>query len=390
MEEGSDLVAGTINVVGGGLAGLAVALAAARAGWEVTICEQVPQLAATGAGLTMAPSAIAGLRALRLGDEFAPVAELSSPPVMLDWKTGAALALPPSQGGQHLGEVRRILRSDLHAILAEAVARERHCTLRLGTRVTNIERSEGGATAHFADGAKLESAILLGADGIRSRVRSHVAGPERPAFTGYVAWRFLLPIEVGGPLLGGREVAITAGPRASLTCYTIGHGRLVNCVAIVAASGWAEEGWTIAGDRAELARHFAEAHEDARAIVAAAPGDKLFKWALFDREPTFCWVRGRAALLGDAAHPVLPFLGLGAGLAIEDAVVLGRCLAEFSPDAALAAFERTRAPRAALIQRLSRAQGEAFARVGGDRKVAPAPFFDRAIFDYDPATVPLA
>lgn len=382
-------MAASVTVIGGGLAGLAVALGLERAGWKVALYEQASAFTSTGGGLTMAPSAIAGLDWLGLGAAFSRLAEPSFPPTILDWWTGDPLAAPQG-AGSHLGAVRRILRSDLHAILFEAAQARAGLALHLGVRLEDIASDGDGAIARMSDGALVRGDLLLGADGIRSSARRFVAGEDQPRFTGHVAWRFLVPATAGLPLLRGRKVAITAGPSASLTCYTIAAGTLINCVAIVRADGWAQEGWTIAGDPAELAGHFADAHADARAMVALAPRQGLFKWALFDRDPIARWHRERVGLLGDAAHPVLPFLGLGAGLAIEDAVVMTRALASMPVDEALAAVSRLRSPRAALIQRLSRAQGEAFARIGEQRTTAPAPFFDPVIFDYDPATVMLS
>ncbi|MGI4730955.1 MAG: FAD-dependent oxidoreductase [Janthinobacterium lividum] len=379
---------GRVTIVGGGIAGISVALAMLRDGWTVTLCEQAPAFAASGAGLTIAPSARAGLRFLGLEAAFEQKAEMSFPPVILDWASGAAMA-PPDIDHRHLGQTRRLLRSDLHALLVDALPRDGSCQMRFGARVVDVDEGDRAVAAILADGSRIESDLLLGADGIKSRVRRYVIGDETPRFTGYVAWRFMLPAEIAVPLLRGRAVTITCGADATLTCYTIGKGRLVNCVAIVRSEGWGEEGWSIPGDPAELAAHFATAHPDARAIVAAAAEGALFTWALFDRAPARGWTRGRVALLGDAVHPVLPFLGLGAGLAIEDAVILARSLSAYPRADAFRRYETGRAPRAALIQRMSADQGDAFARIGVERTVGTAPFFDRSLFDYDPSTVPL-
>ncbi len=376
-----------VLVIGAGLAGLSAAIGCAKQGMQVTLCERALAFAPVGAGLTMSPSAQIGLRWLGVGDAFDAVAEPAETPVLLDWSTGAVLAAPAP--APHLAQVRRIARADLHAILLERYRSFGSAVLRLGCELAALKQDDGRISAVMADGDSLQADLLLGADGARSAVRAALFGDGEPAYTGFVAWRYVLPIEAAAPYLRGHGTSVTTGPDALLTCYTIARGTLVNCVAITRSADWAAEGWSEPGDPALLAAAFKGAHRDAQALAGLAPRDGLFRWGLFDRPVSPCWSKGRAVLLGDAAHPILPFMAYGAGLAIEDAVVLSRALAAFPLEQAFAAFERERAPRASTIHASSRAQARAFSQASSPEGAAPAPFFDTSLFTYDPTTVPL-
>lgn len=373
-----------VIVIGAGLAGLSAAIGCAQQGWQVTLCERAPAFGPVGAGLTISPSAQSGLRWLGVQPAFEAAAEAAEAPVLLDWHSGDALR--PAVPAPHLDQVRRIARADLHRILLDRFLSFDTATLRLGADLRALRLEDGSAAALLADGTAVEGDVLLGADGARSAVRAALVGDGEPAYTGFVAWRFLLPRDAAERHLRGHGTSVTTGPDALLTAYTIAQGTMVNCVAITRSQDWAAEGWSEPGDKAALVAQFASAHADARALIDLAPQAELFRWGLFDRPVTARWSKGRAVLLGDAAHPILPFMAYGAGLAIEDAVVLTRALAQFPPERAFALFERERTPRAATIHAASRAQAGAFARAGSRLNAGDAPFFDPALFAYDPAT----
>lgn len=378
---------GTIIIAGGGIAGLALALGLARAGRPVTLCEQATAFAPVGAGITLSPSACRGLAWLGIGEALAQVAEPGEAPVLRDWTSGAIGATMPSAG--HLGETRRISRADLHRLLSDALQRETGVRIEMDARVSGVTSRADGVEATLDDGRVIGGEWLFGADGARSSVRGHVLADGVPTYAGFIAWRFMVPIAKAEHLLVGYKATITAGPLASLTCYTVEQGRTLNCVAITCSGDWAAEGWSEAGDPAELAAIFADANADTRALVALAQPGRLFRWGLFDRPVAAQWSRGRIAILGDAAHPMLPFLAYGAGMAIEDAVVLSRAVERFALERAVAVFERERIPRARRLHAASRAQAQAFAQARGGDLPVDAPMLDPSIFAYDPVSVSL-
>jgi salicylate hydroxylase len=377
-----------IIVIGAGIAGIALSLGLVRAGRHIVLCEQAPAFAPVGAGITLSPSACTGLAWLGLGDILDNTAEPGEPPVLLDWSTGVAGVTMPSTA--HLGQTRRLARADLHAILIEALQGSSRAQILMNAQLVALkETADEGITAQMSDGRLVAGSQLFGADGARSTVRRELFGDGRADFTGFVAWRFAVPIETAAPHLGRQGAMITAGPAASLTCYTVKQGTVLNCVAITRAHDWAPEGWSEPGDPDELARQFQDAHSQAQAVIALAKSNNLYRWGLFDGPILTSWSRGPVALLGDAAHPLSPFLAFGAGLAIEDAVVLARAVATLPPDRAIAAFEKERMPRASRLHTASRAQAAAFAGAKDGDLPKEAPMLDPAIFAYDPVAAPL-
>jgi salicylate hydroxylase len=230
---------------------------------------------------------------------------------------------------------------------------------------------------------------LVGCDGIRSTVREQLFGAESPRFTGYIAWRGLVPVENIDPALLEPESGICIGPGKTLTRYLIGTRGLVNYVAVAQRSGWEVEGWSVHSEVAEVLGEFSEFHSSMRDILAATPPDKCFKWALFDRDPLENWSVGCVTLAGDAAHPMLPFMGQGAVMAIEDAVVLSRCLEESSSvTEALSRYEAARTERCAMVMLESRANIKRLqADPGSYTKKSHKNEQRLGLFDYDAATI---
>ena len=189
-------------------------------------------------------------------------------------------------------------------------------------------------------------------------MRARLFGQDEPAFTGYVAWRGLVPIERLPAGLVEPESAVWIGPGHFLTRYKIRRGELVNYVGIARAGTWTEEGWSVRSSVDEVLAEFAEFEPRARALLAATPPELCYKWGIFDREPLAHWTEGRISLLGDAAHPMTPFLGQGAVMALEDAAVLGRAFAaETDAAAALARYEAARRARTTAVFLASRENG---------------------------------
>jgi salicylate hydroxylase len=200
---------------------------------------------------------------------------------------------------------------------------------------------------------------MIGADGLRSLTRGRLRGDGAPRNTGIVAWRCLVPVASIEPLLGGYASAVHVGPNATFVRYQVRHGAVLNCVATVRTDLMAKDSWSTPSNRAELAAQFDGWHRELHAIIAALPDAGIFKWPVFERDLIEVWTEGRVALLGDAAHPMLPFLGIGATLALEDAVLLGQSLSEAQDLAAgLRHYGARRLPRVAEVSEASRIQGE--------------------------------
>jgi salicylate hydroxylase len=380
---------GTILIIGGGLGGTAAALGLARRGFTVRIFEQSPALKEVGAGLTVSQGAMRCLHALGIGKEVRAASERAAKLALLHFRTAGLMAGAMDDGLEPDDPAgwttRHMLRADLHAILIDAVLKLDPDAFALDHTFVTAEDHGDHVTASFANGAVAQGDMLLGCDGLKSAVRAHLFGMQAPRFTGHVTWRCLLPIEVAAPFLSAGRSAIFIGPGRFFNRYTVRHRTLVNCVATAKTGNWSEEGWSVPSTVAEFRAEYDGWHPDVVGLIERAPPDQLFKWALFEREPLRNWTRGNIALLGDAAHPMLPFLGLGAGLAIEDAVIFAKVLDDKCGQAALLRYEQARIGRATHIFGEARRQGESYQ--GDDphdylRSNPPAS--NRALFDYDP------
>lgn len=318
-----------ILIVGAGIGGLAAAIALQRAGAKVRIFEQAAQLGEVGAGLSISPNGALGLKSLGVFDEFRAVAYAPDYQVVRQYKTGRVLATVTR--GERLEENHGeryyvVHRADLHGVLADAVRAHDSDAIVTGRRFVDLEQDASGVAIRFEDGSWERGDAVIGADGVRSRVRSTLFGAEEVRFTGYIAWRGLVPMNQVPIDALDPPSQVWIGPGHMINRYPVSGGKLLNFVAFAERSGWEEEGWNIPASKAELAAEFAGWHPHVTRIIEATPEAKLFKWALCARSPLMRWVRGRAALLGDAAHPLLPYLGQGAVMAIEDAVLLGRAM----------------------------------------------------------------
>jgi salicylate hydroxylase len=348
-----------VIVVGAGIGGLAAALALLRAGQRVRIYEQVAELGEVGAGLSITPNAGKALVALGLREALERMGSRPPAGVIRHYSTGEILVrLAQDQTAERYGlPLHHVHRADLHSALADAVrALDPQC-LATGRGVIAVDSRAGGVTAELHDGSRAEAEWLVGADGIHSVTRAALFGPDRPNFTGYLAYRGLVPGELVPPDLLDPPLCMTVGPRRLLMRYPLRRGTLVNIVAIAQRAAWTEEGWSVGATRAELLEEFADFEPHARRLLELVPPEKLFKWGLFDRDPLPTWTQGRATLLGDAAHAMPPFTGQGAVMALEDAAVLGRAAAAAAtPDEALQRYEVARHPRVTAALVMSRAR----------------------------------
>jgi salicylate hydroxylase len=337
-------------IIGGGIGGLGAALSLLRAGLDVHVYEQARELSEVGAGVQVSPNASRILHGLGLAEELAGTGVRPLAWHQRRWDDGRTLLRAPL--GDAVDEAfgfphYQMHRADLLAALARALPAER---LHLGHRLVAFEDRGDRVEARFANGERVAASALIGADGIHSGVRRALFGPESPRFTGCVAYRGLVDAE------RLPELEVTAqvwmGPGAHFVHYFVSGGRLVNFVAVLERDTWTRESWTERGDVRDALVAFAGWHPQVRGILGGV--DEVFVWALFDRAPLPRWSRGRATLLGDACHAMLPFMAQGAAQAIEDGATLAACLAHHrDPTVALRNYERLRAPRASRMQALS-------------------------------------
>ncbi len=381
--------------IGAGLGGLTAALALMRGGHKVRVYEQAPVLGEVGAGITVSPGAGQGLASLGVGEALLAASTPIPDIAFAHYRTGALLAGRFESGppvDQGFATPRHIHRADLHGILLAAVLAMDPEAVTSAKRLVEVTPDECGVTAAFADGDTARADILVGADGSRSSVRRLLFEDSPPEFAGQIAFRCLIPREIAAPFLSAGNAAVFLGPGRVFNRYLIRGGRLVNVIGLAQCDLWRSEGWNTPATPDEFIGVFDGFHADVLGLVAHAPPKSLIKWGLFVRQPLAGWSSGRVVLIGDAAHPILPFLGLGAALAIEDGLVLARALATgAAPHAAFAAFEAARTERVETVRQESIQQGRILQSGEPDGgAVARSPSQNAALFDYDPRTAPLS
>lgn len=344
-------------IVGGGIGGLATALAVARAGRPVHVLEQAAEFAEIGAGLQIGANATRAMDRLGVLDDVRAVAVFPSGGVLMDAMSGERLTVLDT--GQsyvdHFGQPYLVMhRSDLLDILLEHCKDTGLVTLENRKTVAEADVRPDGATVRCADGTTYDCESLIGADGLRSRLRGIISDDE-PVCSGYAAYRGTMPIDQVSDDTKMDDVVIWVGPGMHLVQYPVRRGELYNQVAVFRSPRYSagEPEW---GGPDELDTAFAQACAPVRKAVSLVGRDR--HWPMFDREPLDSFVHQRLALMGDAAHPMLQYLGQGACQALEDAVELGRQLSAHNPDTAFARYQEARLPRATRCQRTARPWGE--------------------------------
>ncbi|MFD0978592.1 FAD-dependent monooxygenase [Tropicimonas aquimaris] len=358
-----NLIGQEVTVLGAGIAGLAAARALAMRGAQVKVFEQAPEIAEVGAGLQISPNGAVVLEALGLGREFEEISLESRGAVLRDYARGAeVLRLDLTR----FGRFGLVHRADLIALL-ERGAREVGVEIQLDTHVASVHLN-GRRPVLFIDNADAErEALLVAADGLHSRLRAALLGEGQPQFTGQVAWRALLPIEPGEV---PAEAQVFMGRGRHLVAYPLRGGTLLNIVGVVETPEWTEEGWNHPGDPARFRSLFSEFCGPVRGWLERL--EEVMVWGLFRHGVAPQWSASNAVMIGDAAHPTLPFLAQGACMALEDAWVLAESLVRHDrANAALDHFESVRKPRCRRIVDAATANARNYhLRVGPVRGIA--------------------
>jgi salicylate hydroxylase len=355
-----------IAIIGAGLGGLTAAASLQSFGFKVRVYEQAAQLGEIGAGISLPPNSTRILEHLGLGDALASFGNIPARTIVKHYQTGEVLLDRPRVAYLEKYGCNYYFthRADVHDILAGLVLKNDPDCIHVGHEVVDVLDDGNRVNISFANGTKADADILIGCDGIHSIVRDQLFSTEPPVFTHQVAYRSLVRWD---DLVGDSHVdldsirdsaVMTVGPDHWMNLYPARRDDLINCVAMVKTSKWEEDGWSNRADISEILHEYADFHIESRTVLGAIPNENSYKWGMFVREPMHEWSIGRVTLMGDAAHGMLNFLGQGAAMAIEDGMVLARCLADSADYVqAFARYEAARIERTHEVQIESDARG---------------------------------
>jgi salicylate hydroxylase len=334
-----------IAIVGGGIGGLAAALALVRRGIDVAVYEQAEQLRELGAGVQISANGTRVLHALGLREALEKVQVEPAGKALRLWNTGQRWKV------FDLGKesVRRfgspyitIHRGDLHNVIAQALRRAKSDAVHLGHRCVGVTQTSDRVELAFENGKTVRAKLVIGADGLHSALRAALFGAPKPEFCGIVAWRGIVPIERVPPGIAWQLTTNWIGPGGHSVQYPLRAGKLLNVVGLRERPDWTVEGWNVRGTTEEMLRDFVGWHSDLLALFRAI--EEPYKWALASRPTMDTWTKGRCTLLGDACHSMVPFLAQGATMALEDGLILARAIEKY-PDDHQTAFVRYEAAR---------------------------------------------
>ena len=338
-----------IVIVGGGIGGLAAALALIRRGIDVEIYEQAQELRELGAGVQISANGTRVLNALGLEEALARVQALPAGKAIRLWNTGQSWKLFDlgMESVERYGSLYiTIHRGDLHDLLAQALLQAKPDAIHLNRKCIGLAQTPDHVELRFETGEAVTAKLVVGADGLHSVIRASLFGAPKPEFCGITAWRGVVPIERVPPAIAWNIGTNWIGPGGHAVHYPLRAGKLLNVVGLRERTDWTVEGWNVRGTTEEMLNDFRGWHADLHALFRNI--DVPYKWALALRPTMNVWSRGRCTLLGDACHPMVPFLAQGAVMAIEDGFVLARCLEKYPGDheTAFARYEAVRRDRA--------------------------------------------
>ena len=383
-----------IAIIGAGIGGMTAAVTLAKKGVKVSIFEQAPELSEVGAGLTITPNATKGLMYLGLEKQMKKVGMAHSQQGVRHFETGEMI-VPLERGEKMLEKYGayqfQAHRADVHNVLIDELKLHNSNTIYTDHELIDLNEKNNSVELVFSNNETHEVDFVIGADGNRSTVRKIILGDDDPQFAGYVAWRGLVPVE----LLGEDDFdecgsSAFIAPGRVFARYLVRNGELYNYVAFLATDEWAEEGWAIPSKVDIVMDIFSDYNQQVKNIIAATPAKDLFKWGIFAREPVSKWSAKNITLLGDAAHPLEPFMGQGASLAIEDGVVLGRIIEDSdSSDEIVSRYESARIERAHFVTEHSKRAGARFTGIDPEKytKEEHKNEEELGLFNYHPGDV---
>jgi len=383
-----------IAIIGAGIGGMTAAVTLAKKGVKVSIFEQAPELSEVGAGLTITPNATKGLMYLGLEKQMKEVGMAHKQQGVRHFETGEMI-VPLERGEKMLEKYGayqfQAHRADVHDVLIDELKLHNSNTIYTNHELIDLNEKNNSVELVFSNNETHEVDFVIGADGNRSAVRKIILGDDDPQFAGYVAWRGLVPTE----LLGEDDFdecgsSAFIAPGRVFARYLVRNGELYNYVAFLATDEWAEEGWAIPSKVDIVMDIFSDYNQQVKNIIAATPANDLFKWGIFAREPVSKWSTKNITLLGDAAHPLEPFMGQGASLAIEDGVVLGRIIEDSeSSDEIVSRYEAARIERAHFVTEHSKRAGARFTGIDPEKytKEEHKNEEELGLFNYHPGDV---
>ncbi|SEC72883.1 FAD-dependent monooxygenase [Bradyrhizobium erythrophlei] len=339
-----------VLIAGAGIGGLVAGLALLQRGIEVEIFEQTSELRELGAGVQLSANGTSVLIALGLEQQMQAIAcEPSGKEIRLfsTGRTWKLFDLGASSRAVYGAPYWMVHRGDFHRVLVDAFSARAPGRLHLNSRCAGFDEDGDGIWLHLANGERRRGDVVIGADGVHSEIRRQIGGDTKPSFSGVAAWRGLVPMQRLPASLRRDVGANWVGPGGHVITYPVRRGELLNFVGIFEGGSWSVESWTERGTREACGDAFAGWHPDIHTIIDNL--DIPYKWALLGRDPLGRFAVGRACVLGDAAHPTLPFLAQGANMAIEDGMVLARCLECFPPEEALQRYQAARLTRTNMI-----------------------------------------